>query len=82
MDADRRKAARFNIDAESVAKARAELREIVKSTPIAEAAVEGFNDWQAIEAMERLQAAEPMPREVDSDSGEQPQDWLPVLLRE
>jgi hypothetical protein len=82
MDADHGKAAQFSIDPESVASARAELREIVKGIPIAEAAAEGFNDWQAIEAMERLQAAEPMPREAGSDSGREPQDWLAVLLPE
>ncbi len=81
MDADRRKAARFSIAPESVAQARAELREIVKGIPIAEAAVEGFNDWQAIEAMERLQAAEPMSR-ADSDSpSPRPGDWLDALFQ-
>lgn len=48
---------RFGIDPESVAAMRAELQEIVRGTPIAEAAVEGFSDWQVIEAMERLWAA-------------------------
>ena len=54
----KRKAAKFSIDAESVAEARAELHNIVQGSPIAEAAVEGFNDWQVIEAMERLWSAE------------------------
>ncbi len=48
--------AHFSIDPESVAAARAELREIVQGAPIAEAAVEGFSDWQVIEAMERFWA--------------------------
>jgi hypothetical protein len=78
VDADRHKAARFSIDPEGVAKARAELCEIVRGVPIAEAAVEGFSDWQVIEAMERLQAAEPMPR----DSGDNRLgDWLAALLQ-
>lgn len=52
-----RKGPKFSIDAESVAAARAELHDIVQGNPIAEAAVEGFNDWQVIESMERLWAA-------------------------
>lgn len=83
MDADRRKAARFSIDAESVAKARSELREIVKGIPLAEAAVEGFNDWQAIEAMERLQAAKPMPCDDERISSyAATESWLAALLRD
>lgn len=80
MDADRRRAARFSIDPGSVAEARAELREIVKGVPVAEAAVEGFNEWQVIEAMERLQAAEPMPGEGAGPTA-QSKDWLAALLR-
>jgi hypothetical protein len=81
MDAERRKAARFSIDPESVAEARAELREIVKGIPVAEAAVEGFSDWQAIEAMERLHAAEPMPSSGTDDNPHLPHaKWLAALL--
>lgn len=47
---------RFSIDPASVAATRAELQEIVRGNAIAEAAVEGFNDWEVIEAMERLVA--------------------------
>lgn len=50
------RSARFGIDPESVTASRAQLREIVRGTPIAEAAVEGFSDWQVIEMMERLWA--------------------------
>jgi hypothetical protein len=73
---------RFSIDPKSVAKARAELREIVKGIPVAEAAVAGFSDWQAIEALERLEAAEEMPRESDGTSTSQPEDWLAVLFQQ
>lgn len=45
---------RLSIEPDSAAAARAELREMVRGVPIAEAAVEGFNDWQVIEATERL----------------------------
>ncbi len=75
------KHSRFGIDPKSVAKARAELRAIVKGVPVAEAALAGFSDWQAIEALERLQAAEPMPRGTDDVSNQQSADWLAVLLR-
>jgi hypothetical protein len=47
----------FNIDPESVATARAQLLEMARGMPVAEAAVEGFTEWQVIEAMERLWAA-------------------------
>jgi hypothetical protein len=48
---------RLSIDPESVEATRSELEEIVRGTPIAEDAVDGFSDWQAIESMERLWAA-------------------------
>lgn len=79
MDANRRKAARLSIDQESVTDVRAELREIVKGIPLAEAAVEGFNDWQAIEAMERLRAAKPM--RPSSGSSPDADDWLALLFQ-
>ncbi len=50
------KPVQLNIDAASVAVARRELKEIVRGNPIAEAAVEGFSDWEAIEALERMWA--------------------------
>ncbi len=64
MDQSRKQGSTFPIDPQSVADARARLREMVQGIPIAEAAVEGFSDWQVIEAMERLWAAgvsEPCP---------------------
>jgi hypothetical protein len=47
---------RFGIDPESLASYRAELRLMAAGSPIAEAAIEGYNDWQVVEAMERLWA--------------------------
>jgi hypothetical protein len=47
----------FSIDPQSVVVHRAELLEIVRGQPLAEAAVEGFSDWQVVAAMERLWAA-------------------------
>lgn len=57
MSHDEQKKNRFNIDPASVAAMRAELQGIVQGNPIGEAAVDGFNDWQVIEAMERLWTA-------------------------
>lgn len=45
---------RLGISPKSVKAARAELKKIVNGIPAAEAAVDGFNDWQVIEATERL----------------------------
>ena len=41
-------------DAASVAAARRELRSLVRGNPIAEAAVVGFSDWEAVRALERM----------------------------
>jgi hypothetical protein len=54
-DADR-KPGQLPIDPESVRVARQTLADIVRGNPIAEAALEGFSDWEAIEALERLWA--------------------------
>jgi hypothetical protein len=54
-DADR-KPGQLPIDPESVRVARRTLADIVRGNPIAEAALEGFSDWEAIEALERLWA--------------------------
>jgi hypothetical protein len=37
-----------------VSAAREELRMMVEANPIAEAALDRYSDWDAIEAMERL----------------------------
>jgi hypothetical protein len=56
MNASSHEQSRFAIDPQSVAAARAELAEVVRGIPIAEAALEGFSDWEVVEAMERLWA--------------------------
>ncbi|MGB7588687.1 MAG: hypothetical protein WBM00_08265 [Solirubrobacterales bacterium] len=68
MGHGQQKTERFSIDAESVAAYRAELQKMAHGQPLAEAALEGFSDWQVIEAMERLWAAgtELQPRELDA----------------
>lgn len=50
------KPVQLSIDPASVAVAKRELKEIVRGNPIAEAAVDGFSDWEAIEALERMWA--------------------------
>jgi hypothetical protein len=45
---------RFAIDADNVAVYRAQLKAMTHGTPIAEAAIDGFSDWQVVEAMERM----------------------------
>ncbi|MCW2988892.1 MAG: hypothetical protein JWM24_1830 [Solirubrobacterales bacterium] len=57
MTGDPPNSLRLSVDPQSVAAARADLRAMVRGNPIAEAAVEGFNDWEVIEAMERLWGA-------------------------
>jgi hypothetical protein len=69
---------RFSIDPKSVAQARADLQAIVKGIPIAEAAVEGFSDWEAIEGLERLWAAAG-PMEPDGAAIGSAPDWLALL---
>ena len=44
----------LDIDAASVATARRELRSLVRGNQIAEAAVAGFSDWEAVQALERM----------------------------
>ncbi len=44
----------LEIDPLSVATARRELRSIVAGNAIAEAAVAGFSDWEAVRALERM----------------------------
>ena len=56
-DDNSRRVDRFSIDPTSVADYRVQLREMARGVPIAEAAVEGFTDWQGVVAMERLWAA-------------------------
>ena len=50
------KPVQLSIDAESVAAARKELQAITRGNPLAEAAVAGFSDWEAVEALERMWA--------------------------
>jgi hypothetical protein len=47
----------LSIDPETVAAARAQLRAMAEGIPVAEAAVDGYTDWQVIEAIERLWTA-------------------------
>jgi hypothetical protein len=48
--------ARFAIDAKSVAGYREQLKAMAHGMAVAEAAIDGFSDWQVVEAMERLWA--------------------------
>jgi hypothetical protein len=63
-----RKSLRLGLDPETVAVARRELREIVRGNATAEAAVESFNDWEAVRALERLWAV------ADSDGQDEDDD--------
>lgn len=54
MDHAKETAVQLDIDAASVATARRELRSLVRGNPIAEAAVAGFSDWEAVQALERM----------------------------
>lgn len=45
---------RLEIDAESVAQYRQELREMVRGNALGEAALEGFSNWEVVEAFERM----------------------------
>jgi hypothetical protein len=56
MSDDTDKPVRLRIDPESVRHARQALAEIVRGNAIAEAALEGFSDWEAVEALERMWA--------------------------
>jgi hypothetical protein len=56
-ESGQRPACRFSIDAKAVAAYRVQLRKMAKGFPIAEAAVDGYSDWQVVEAMERMWAA-------------------------
>jgi hypothetical protein len=60
-DSDR-KPVQLRIDPESVRHARRTLAGIVRGNPIAEAALEGFSDWEVVEALERAEN-EPDPAE-------------------
>ncbi len=44
----------LGIDPASVAGARRELRKMARGNPVAEAAVEGFSDWESVRALERM----------------------------
>lgn len=67
---------RFEIEPAAVADYRAQLAEMVRGVPVAEAAVEGFSDWQVVEAMERLWAAGTGP--IELSAGEAPEDEAPT----
>jgi hypothetical protein len=54
MDKTKRPAVQINIDPVSVATARRELRSMARGNEIAEAAVAGFSDWEAVRALERM----------------------------
>jgi hypothetical protein len=56
-DGGQRPAGRFSIDPIAVAAYRVQLREMARGVPIAEAAIDGYSDWQVVEAMERTWAA-------------------------
>jgi hypothetical protein len=45
---------RFSLDPDSVAGYREQLRAMAAGIPFAEAAIEGFSDWQVLRAIERL----------------------------
>jgi hypothetical protein len=70
-DSDR-KPVQLRIDPESVRHARRTLAEIVRGNPIAEAALEGFSDWEVVEALERMWAVglEPDRAENEPDPAE------------
>lgn len=66
------KGGRVAIDPVSVAMAREQLRAMARGMPIAEAAVEGFSDWQVIEALERIWTVGTAQMEKDTESGQGP----------
>jgi hypothetical protein len=64
------RAARFAIDANSVVGYREQLKAMAQGVPPAEAAIDGFSDWQVVEAMERMWAVAAMDDEgASSESG-------------
>jgi hypothetical protein len=67
-----RKHLQLRIDPESVRQSRRELEQIVRGNPIAEAALEGFSDWEVVEALERMWAVglEPDRAEDEPDPAE------------
>jgi|SoimicmetaTmtLPB_FD_contig_31_94365_length_334_multi_3_in_0_out_0_1 hypothetical protein len=67
-----RKHLQLRIDPESVRQSRRELAQIVRGNPIAEAALEGFSDWEVVEALERMWAVglEPDRAEDEPDPAE------------
>jgi hypothetical protein len=75
--ADNADKVRLSIAPRSVAEARAQLRAIVRGIPLAEAAVEGFSDWQVIEAVERCWAGATTEVEAPAGSTDQARsvDW-------
>jgi hypothetical protein len=72
MSADDHKRMQLRIDPESVRQSRRELAQIVRGNPIAEAALEGFSDWEVVEALERMWAVglEPDRAEDEPDPAE------------
>jgi hypothetical protein len=54
---------RFSLDPDAIAEYREQLRAMAAGIPIAEAAIEGFSDWQVIGAIERLWAEEGLGKE-------------------
>ena len=62
------KEGRFSIDPEAIADYRKQLRTMAQGSPIAEAAVGGYSDWQVIEAMERMWAAAGVDAEEPADT--------------
>jgi hypothetical protein len=72
MSADDHKRMQLRIDPESVRQSRRELAQIVRGNPIAEAALEGFSDWEVVEALERMWAVglEPDRAENEPDPAE------------
>lgn len=72
MSDDDRRHMQLRIDPESVRQSRRELAQIVRGNPIAEAALEGFSDWEVVEALERMWAVglEPDRAENEPDPAE------------
>ena len=67
MSDDDRKHMQLRIDPESVRQSRRELAQIVRGNPIAEAALEGFSDWEVVEALERMWAVGLEPDRAGND---------------
>jgi predicted membrane GTPase involved in stress response len=73
--------ARFAIDADSVAGYREQLKAMTHGVPVAEAAVDGFSDWQVVEVMERMWAVAVGADEDDSPEGGAANQLTPTFER-